>query len=195
MPTNAELFHARRARAGDAAQVVPLLVEAIDHLALQLAGASEHMAAWPLFAKLYAARGNRYSHQHALVLERAGEIAAVALAYPGAQEAILVEPVLKLLRRRDPEGDYEHEVESAPDEFYLDALAVAASQRGQGLAVQMIEAVYARAIALGQCRVGLLVDHDKPGVQRLYERLGFAVDGERLLAGHRYRHLSRLLTD
>ena len=41
---HSEPFRLRRARAGDAAQVVPLLVEAIDHLALQLAGASEHAA-------------------------------------------------------------------------------------------------------------------------------------------------------
>lgn len=192
---HSEPFRLRRARAGDAAQVVPLLVEAIDHLALQLAGASEHAAAWPMFEQLFVTRGNRYSHQHVLLLEQAGDIAAVALAYPGAQEAALAAPVIKLLRQREPQSRHEHERESADDEFYLDALAVAAAFRGQGLAVQIMEAVYARAIDAGYRRIGLLVDLDKPGVQRLYERLGFAIDGERWLAGHRYQHMSHVLID
>lgn len=183
----------RQARPADAAEVVPLLVEAIDHLALQLAGADDHAGAVPFFARLFQARGNRYGYEHALVLESGGEIAAVILAYPGRDEAVLAAPVLAACRERDPSGTYRHESESAPDEFYLDALTVAPRHRGAGHAATLIEAACTRAAAAGHPRAGLLVDIEKPGVKRLYERLGFAVDGERTLAGHRYEHMSRAL--
>ncbi len=73
----------RQARPDDGAQVVPLLVEAIDHLALYLAGAADHAAAVPFFARLFEVGGNRYGREHVLVLEQGGEIAAAILGYPG----------------------------------------------------------------------------------------------------------------
>ena len=181
----------RSARPADAAQTVPLLVEAIDHLALKLSGADDHASAVPFFAHCFAARGNRYSHEHVLVLETDGEIAAAILAYPGREEGALAAPVLDACRARDPAADWHHEPESAADEFYLDALAVAPRHRGAGHAERLIEAACTRAAQAGYDRVGLLVDLDKPGVKRLYARLGFVVDGERRLAGHRYEHMSR----
>lgn len=183
----------RQARPGDGAQVVPLLVEAIDHLALHLAGAADHAAAVPFFARLFEAGGNRYGREHVLVLEQGGEIAAAILGYPGRDEAALAAPVLAACRARDPSAHYRLEAESSPDEFYLDALAVAPRHRGAGHAATLIAAACARAAQAGHARAGLLVDVDKPGVKRLYAKLGFAVDGERRLAGHRYEHMSRAL--
>lgn len=183
----------RQARIGDVAQVVPLLVEAIDHLALQLAGVATHAAAAPFFTRLFEARGNRYSHEYVHVLELDEEIAAAILAYPGADEAMLAAPVLAACRQREPSATQRHEPESAPDEFYLDALAVAPRHRGAGHAACLVAEACTRAAQAGHARAGLLVDLDKPGVKRLYARLGFAVDGERELAGHRYEHMGRAL--
>jgi len=104
----------RQARIGDAAQVVPLLVEAIDHLALTLAGVASHAAAVPLFTRLFEERGNRYSHEYVHVLELDEEIAAAILAYPGADEAMLAAPVLAACRQREPSATHRHEPESAP---------------------------------------------------------------------------------
>ncbi len=187
-------IHMRPARADDAAEVVPLLVEAIDHLAVHLAGADDHAGAVPFFTRLFEARGSRYSHEHVLVLESDGEIAAAILAYPGRDEEALVAPVLAAMLECDPSRAYRHEPESAPDEFYLDALTVAPAHRGAGHAAALIEAACMRAAEAGHARAGLLVDLDKPGVKRLYGKLGFVVDGERSLAGHRYEHMSRPLT-
>lgn len=180
----------RQARIGDAAQVVPLLVEAIDHLALTLAGVTTHAAAVPFFTRLFEARGNRYSHEYVHVLELDKEIAAAILAYPGADEATLAAPVLAACRQREPSVTHRLELESAPGELYLDALAVAPRHRGAGHAACLIADACTRAAQAGHARAGLLVDLDKPGVKRLYAGLGFAVDGERRLAGHRYEHMS-----
>ncbi|WP_266158780.1 GNAT family N-acetyltransferase [Dyella silvatica] len=186
-------IHLRRAVRADAERVVPLLVEAIDHIALQLAGVDHWMAAVPLFRHWFEAVGNRYSHDYVLVMEIGGELAGALLAYPGRDEALLAKPVLALLREREPSAEHRHDIESAPDEFYLDALTIAPAHRGGGHAARLIDAACAYALEQGHQRVGLLVDLDKPRVKQLYQRLGFTVDGERTVAGHRYEHMIRHL--
>lgn len=181
----------RRARSEDAAAAVPLLVEAMDVLALELAGAAGLAAAVPVFIELFQRPGNRYSHEHVWVLDDGGVLAGAILAYPGRDEPALAAATLGLIAARDPARALRHQPESDPDEFYLDALAVPAAQRGRGLAAVMIEGVCAHARAQGFARTGLLVDEAKPGVRQLYQRLGFVVDGERELAGHHYAHMSR----
>lgn len=183
----------RPAVAGDADAVVPLLVEAQDHLARELAGVDDWRDAVPLFRELFVARGHRYSHEHAYVLETDQGIAAAILAYPGRDEAALASAALARVRARQPSRPLRHVPESRPDEFYLDALAVAPAQRGRGHAARLVEAVCAQARAAGHARAGLLVDEAKPGVKRLYQQLGFAVDGECRLAGRRHLHMSRAL--
>ena len=183
----------RHACPDDAAAVVPLLVEAMGGLALELAGVASAREAWPAFRGLFVARGNRYSHERVRVLEEEGVVLAAILAYPGREEPALAAATLAWLRERDPSRALHHPSESTPDEYYLDALAVAPSQRGRGLAARMIEAACAEASAAGHTRVGLLVDQAKPGVKQLYRKLGFAVDGECVLAGHRHEHMVKPL--
>lgn len=183
----------RQAHPEDADAAVPLLVEAMDAQALQLAGAGSLRAAWPLFRELFVGRDNRYSHAHVRVLDQDGGVVAAILAYPGRDEPALFAATQALLRGRDSSRVLPYEPESAPDEYYLDALAVAPSQRGRGVAARMIEAMCAEALGAGHARIGLLVDEAKPGVKRLYEKLGFAVDGERMLAGRRHEHMVRPL--
>ena len=117
----------------------------------------------------------------------------VLLAYPGRDEALLAEATLEWLRARAPGRALVHQPESDPGEFYLDALAVAGSQRGRGLAAMMIDSLCDAARQLGHARVGLLVDDAKPRVRALYERLGFVADGRREVAGHAYAHMTRVL--
>ena len=181
----------RRARAEDAAAAVPLLVQALDVLALELAGVESLEAAIPLFDELFRLPGNRYSHAHAWVLEEAAGVVGVLLAYPGRDEAALADATLRWLRVRAPGRALVHQPESDPGEFYLDALAVAVSHRGRGLAARMIDGLCDAARRAGHARVGLLVDDAKPGVRALYERLGFVADGRREVAGHAYAHMVR----
>ena len=135
----------RRARAEDAATAAPLLVQALDVLALELAGVECLEAAVPLFHELFRLPGNRYSHAHAWVLDGTAGVVGVLLAYPGRDEALLAEATLDWLRARAPGRALVHQPESDPGEFYLDALAVAGSQRGRGLAAVMIDSWAMRA--------------------------------------------------
>ena len=84
----------RRARAEDAATAAPLLVQALDVLALELAGVECLEAAVPLFHELFRLPGNRYSHAHAWVLDGTAGVVGVLPAYPGRDEALLAEATL-----------------------------------------------------------------------------------------------------
>ena len=186
MPTEPRL---RSAHPDDADVVVPLLVEALDALALELADVDTMRVALPLFRELFVARGHRYSHEQVCVLDVGGVVLAAILAYPGRDEAKLAAATLARL----PSQGRRHQLESSPDEFYLDALAVAPAQRGRGLAAQMIAMACDQARVAGHGRAGLLVDEAKPGVRRLYQQIGFVADGEVMLAGHRHTHMSTVL--
>lgn len=183
----------RPARAEDAAAAVPLLLQALDVLALELAGVETLAAAVPTFAALFALPGNRYGCAQVQVLEVGGTVAGAILAYPGREEAALARVTLDWLAARAPGRALRHQRESRDDEFYLDALAVAPAFRGQGLAAALIEGACAHAARQGHARAGLLVDAAKPGVRRLYQRLGFIEDGQCALAGHHYAHMTRAL--
>lgn len=183
----------RAARPSDAAAIAPLIVEAMGPLALELAGASSFVEAAPVFEALFAVPGHRYSYEHVQVMEEGGAVIAALLAYPGRDEAALAAASHALLRQRDPARVFRFVAETRPDEFYLDALAVAPAQRGRGLAARLIQAACAQASMAGFTRAGLLVDEAKPGVKRLYERLHFVADGCCTLAGHVHGHLTKIL--
>jgi ribosomal protein S18 acetylase RimI-like enzyme len=181
----------RFATPDDADFAVPLMIEAIDHLALELSATATHAAAVPFFKRLFAADDSRYSHRFMRIESIDGTPAGILLAYPGAQEIALSKPIEQLWLERNPHHAYTMTRESGDDEFYLDAIAVSPRFRGKGCATRLIDDAGARAKGLGFDRLGLLVDIQKPGVKRLYERNSFVVDGERILAGHRYEHMCR----
>ena len=168
----------RRARAEDAATAAPLLVQALDVLALELAGVECLEAAVPLFHELFRLPGNRYSHAHAWVLDGTAGVVGVLLAYPGRDEALLAEATLDWLRARAPGR----------------AAGPPAGKRSRrvlpGCAGGGRQPAWPRPGGdddrqLDHARVGLLVDDAK--------RLGFVADGRREVAGHAYAHMTRVL--
>lgn len=120
----------RPARLDDGALVVPLLVEAIDHLALRRP-APPTMPRPYCSSRAFEAGGNRYGREHVLALELSSEIAAVILVHPLRNEAALAAPVLVAYRTHVPPSRYSPEPE-------LDALMVAPRYRGAGLASVLI---------------------------------------------------------
>lgn len=146
----------RRARPEDADAVVPLLVEAMDALALELAGAATACEAWPAFRELFAARGNRYGHEHVRVLDEDGVVVAAILAYPGRHGPRLAPPAGERARRVLPRRTGGGAVAARPRSCRVDDRRPAAM----------------RAPACWWTR-------PSPAVKRLYQRPGFAADGQR----------------
>src|SRR5205085_4636669 len=66
------------------------------------------------------------------------------------------------------------------DELHINSLAVDAAFRRRGLARQLLTDVFRDAIAGGARSATLEVRHSNTAARRLYERLGFAVEGVRV---------------
>lgn len=182
----------RTARPDDRAQVALLLYEPMKEMLAGLLGSAERAPGVALMARCFAEDENQYSWRNMLVQEDAAGIGGVICGYDGARLPALRAPVLALLRERHGyQGAPEDE--TGPGEFYLDSISVAPGRQGQGIGSRLIEAMVVEARQQGFARVGLLVHPSNPAARRLYERLGFAVVGERPLLGDRYFHLQREL--
>ena len=75
--------------------------------------------------------------------------------------------------------------ERPPDAVYLHKLAVRRAFAGRGLGERIVEWIVAEAAARGRHYVRLDCQRDLPGIRRYYERLGFALRGEKTIAPNR----------
>jgi ribosomal protein S18 acetylase RimI-like enzyme len=204
----------RPAVPGDAPKAVPLILEAIGSIAFLLTGTNDRKEAELILGRFFRDKGNRVSHQNALVLEDSGErpsgnpleqsaerliewhqdVVGVALIYDGSIARRLDEPLEHAAIQKSGLSDYHIPTEAEPSEFYLDIVSVDSKFRGRGFGGDLIEASCEHARKLGHNRVGLLVDIDNPGAKRLYERLEFRVEGRKQIVGAEYLHMVRHLT-
>jgi len=65
------------------------------------------------------------------------------------------------------------EERTAPDELYLESLAVSASHRNRGIGTKLLDAVLEQAVAEGLTRVRLQVVEPNLRTKAFYERVGF----------------------
>ncbi|MEO3944799.1 GNAT family N-acetyltransferase [Gorillibacterium sp. CAU 1737] len=183
----------RAAKPEDASQVSPLLIDAIEDIAFLLTGTKDPFEAKNALEHWIAAPANRLSYENIRVAEADGQIVGMALMYAGARIPELDRPLLAALEARLPDPPKAFPEEACEDEFYLDSVAVSALCRGQGIGSQLIQDFERHAEERGHHKVSLIVDIEKPKAEALYRSLGYAADGERLLAGHRYHHMVKAL--
>lgn len=188
-----EVLMIRAAKPEDASQVSPLLIDAIEDIAFLLTGTNDPYEAKNALEHWIAAPANRLSYENIRVAEADGRIVGMALMYAGAQIPELDRPLLAALEARAPNPPKAFPEEACEDEFYLDSVAVSALCRGQGIGSQLIQDFEKHAEEQGHHKVSLIVDVEKPKTEALYRSLGYAPDGERLLAGHRYHHMVKAL--
>ncbi len=127
------------------------------------------------------------------ILERSREVVGVALIYDGLRARFLDLPLEKAAREKSGLSEYCIPTEAETSEFYLDTVSVHAKCQGRGFGRNLIETSCEHAREFGHDRIGLLVDVGNLGAKRLYERLGFQVEGEKEIAGDEYFHMVRKL--
>jgi ribosomal protein S18 acetylase RimI-like enzyme len=183
----------RPAVQGDAANAVPLILQAIGSIAFVLTGTTDTEKAAAILTNFFRQEQNRVSYQNALVLEEDGELVGLVMFYDGANARALDAPLERVAARKSGRIGYHIPTEPETSEFYLDTLSVSPGHQGRGYGSRLIEAACDRARALGRHRIALLVESDSSGARRLYERLGFRVDYTKLIAGQEYLHMVREL--
>lgn len=181
----------RQATAGDAAQVGPLFILAMGHIAGIFANSDRYEDAIPFFEDFFRRTDNQYSYVFTQVLEEDGVIAGSVTGYDGADLHVLRQPILDQVRKTRP--DFLPDDETEAGEYYLDCINVHSGHQGKGVGKKLIQAFCTRAKLLGYERVGLIVDLDNPRALKFYENQGFSVAGSKPFMGHQYFHMIKVL--
>ncbi|MFC9712485.1 GNAT family N-acetyltransferase [Paenibacillus sp. NPDC056933] len=178
----------RPARKEDAAQVIPLLYQAIGDIAYALAGEEDHEKAMGILQQFYVREDNRISYRNITVMELDKQVAGILVAYDGGEADILDQPILDRPGRSTDEK-YTLVKETRPGEYYLDTLSVSEAYQGQGIGKALMAAFEQRGRELGHSQVSLIVERDNGRALMLYERQGYTKDDVIVIAGHEYNHM------
>jgi len=183
----------RQAVWSDAPAAVPLILQAIGHIAFILSGTADGQETASVLNDFFRQKDNRISYQNTLVLEEDGELVGVAIFYDGAKARELDLPLERAAANKSGHSDYCIPTEPEASEFYLDTLSVSPRRQGKGYGSLLIEAGCHKARKLGHLRMALLVEVDHAAAIRLYERVGFRTNGMKWIVGQEYFHMVRSL--
>lgn len=178
----------RPARKEDAAQVIPLLYQAIGDIAYALAGEGEHEKAMQILQQFYVQEDNRISYRNITVMEQDEQVAGILVAYDGSEADLLDQPILDRPGRSTDEK-YTLVKETRPGEYYLDTLSVSEAYQGQGIGKALMAAFEQQGRELGHSQVSLIVERDNGRALMLYERQGYIKDEVIVIGGHEYNHM------
>jgi GNAT superfamily N-acetyltransferase len=142
----------RQAVASDAVKAVPLIMQAIGHIAFVLSGTSESQEAASILSDFFGQEDNRISCQNTLAMEEEGDLVGVAIFYDGAKAREPDAPLERAAAKKSGDSNYSIPTEPEASEFYLDTLSVSPRCQGKGYGRQLIEAGCDRARKLGHHR-------------------------------------------
>ena len=185
----------RPATPADAEAIAPLLYAALADLAHLLTGTADMADALAGLARLCAAGENRLSYQQCVVAACDGMVLGVVALYAGRDAERLDAPLVARVRalRHDPTFTFDKEAE--PDDYYIDTLSVAPAFAGRGIGGELIGEAERRARAGGYRRIALNVEPGNERAYRLYTRLGYGFERERVIGWGRYHYLVKRIEE
>jgi len=183
----------RNAAPDDSITAVPLILQAIGHIAFILSGTSDERETTAILSHFFRQEGNRISYENTLVVEEDGIAVGMMILYDGCKASKLDAPIERAAIKKSGDSSYHIPTEPETSEFYLDTLSVSPRFQRRGYGTKLIEAGCDRGRKLGHKRIALLVEIDAPGPKRLYERCGFRADYTKWIVGQEYFHMARTL--
>ena len=130
-----------------------------------------------------------YSYRNTRIAEVDGSVVGALVAYDGACYAEMREKTFGLVKETSGMDLNYNAMETGPGEFYLDSMAILADYRGAGIGRLLMRDRMDFALNNGFQKVTLLVDKDKPRLQRYYECEGFIFSEEMFVFGSWYNKL------
>jgi ribosomal protein S18 acetylase RimI-like enzyme len=182
----------RQAVPDDAASAVPLILQAIGHIAFVLSGTTDRQETTSILTDFFCQKDNRVSYQNALVKEEDGVVVGLTILYDGSKARELDAPIERAAARKLGDPNYHIPTEPETSEFYLDTLCVSPRCQRKGYGSKLIEAGCDRGRRLGHMRIALLLEIDA-AAKELYERLGFRADYTKWIVEQEYHHMVRSL--
>jgi hypothetical protein len=96
----------RRAFPDDAASAVPLILQAIGHIAFVLSGMTDRQETTSILTDFFCQKDNRVSYQNALVKEEDGVVVGMAILYDGSKARESDAPIERAAPRKLGDPNY-----------------------------------------------------------------------------------------
>ncbi|MBB6019935.1 ribosomal protein S18 acetylase RimI-like enzyme [Paenibacillus sp. JGP012] len=164
---------------------------ALDYMKFSLAGSREPAVINRTFRKLWKARNNRFSHEHAYEAVRDGKTLGMIMCYPTTLMNKLAMPTFSQLfdlhkwkliayNLRHFKEFYTMVTlkEGEHDEYHISTIATLPESRGLGIGTELIRHAEKQAKLQGFAKSSLTVKQENAGAIKLYERLGYQKVGE-----------------
>lgn len=132
-----------------------------------------------------------YSYCNTRIAEIDGNPVGALVAYDGARYAALRAKTFGHVQQTSGMDLSRNAMETGSGEFYLDSMAILSDYRGIGIGKMLMRDRMDYALENGFQKVTLLVDKDKPCLQRYYESEGFAFGEEMFVFGAWYNKLEK----
>ncbi len=130
-----------------------------------------------------------YSYKHTRIAEMDNKTVGALIGYDGARYAAMRAKTFGLVQQISGLDLSKNALETGKGEFYLDSMAILPEFRGKKIGLQLMRDRMDWASQNDFETITLLVDKDKPHLQRYYESLGFAFSEEMFVFGAWYNKM------
>ena len=181
----------RDATLDDAPFIARVVLAGIDMLDIDAVLPDEQRAIFEHLIDICRMDDTLYSYCNTRIAETDGVPVGALVAYDGARYAGMREKTFGLVKQTSGMDLSRNAMETGQGEFYLDSMAILSDYRGAGIGKKLMRDRVDFALSNGFQKVTLLVDKDKPRLQKYYESLGFAFSEEMFVFGSWYNKLMR----
>lgn len=178
----------RKAYKEDAAQAIPLIMEAIGDISMQMTGETEEVAITKEFIHLFTRTDNRHSYLNTYIAELNGHVAGVLVFY-NSEQAISLDANLEAYLSNKKGATVTIDPETAPGEWYIDTVVVNPAYRGHGIGTKLLSYAEHLVKSSGGGKLALNVEMEKDAAIRLYNRLGFVTLCPWTIIGEPFHHM------
>ena len=179
----------RDAKLDDAPFIARVVLAGIDMLDIDAVITDGQRAIYGHLIEICRMDDTLYGCCNTRIAEIDGEKVGALVAYDGARYAAMRAKTFGLVQQSSGMDLSRNAMETGPGEFYLDSMAILSDHRGIGIGKMLMRDRMDYALGNGFPKVTLLVDKDKPRLQRYYESEGFAFDEEMFVFGSWFRKL------
>lgn len=178
----------RKAYKEDANNAIPLIMEAIGDISMQMTGETEEAAITTEFIKLFKRTDNRHSYLNTYIAEMNGHVAGVLVFYT-AEQAITLDANLEAYLSNKKGTIVTIDPETEPGEWYIDTVVVDPTYRGHGIGTKLLSYAEQMVKNSGGGKLSLNVELEKDAAIRLYNRLGFDTLCPWTIIGEPFHHM------
>ncbi len=179
----------RDASIEDAPFIARVVLAGIDMLDVDAPLKDEHRPIFEHLVEICRMEDTLYSYRNTRIAELEGKPVGALVAYDGARYATMRQKTFGLVQQHSGMDLSKNAMETGAGEFYLDSMAILEDCRGFNIGKQLMLDRLQCAKEKGYQSVTLLVDKDKPRLQRYYESLGFSFHEEVFAFGAWYNKL------